>query len=209
MLIKNMNLISKFFGSTASLALLAGSISPVSAIPYSGNTTYMAGTGLIVFSATANSELAVQVERNSTTAKLVGACGEVKISASAVGTGKIGLTNPDNTVTELDFATLPLGTLPSCVGNTLSESVPNQYFKTNRGEVILTGLTAKSLPVRVSKMSNQIVKINACGFGTIKAGASKIAISGGTPILTSTLSAAGPLPLCVKDISYVPFSWMP
>ena len=58
-------------------------------------------------------------------------------------------------------------------------------------------------------MSNQIVKINACGFGTIKAGASKIAISGGTPILTSTLAAAGPVPLCVKDISYVPFAWMP
>jgi hypothetical protein len=204
-----MKLISKLFGSTASLALLAGSISPATAIPYSGNTTYMAGTGLIVFSATANTELAVQVERNSTTAKLVGACGEVRISASSVGTGKITLTNADNTATELNFATLPLGTLPSCVGNTLSESVPNAFFKTNRGEVVLTGLTVKSLPITVSKMSNQIVKINACGFGTIKAGATKIAIAGGTPILTSTLAAAGPLPLCVKDISYVPFAWMP
>jgi hypothetical protein len=198
----------------AAIAALALISTPALAIPYQTATVYKTsidGVDQVIFSATANTRVAVSIEnqvRNS--GRIVGTCGEIKISSS---TGDYsGLTVDDVSV---DSSTLPALTLPSCVSGAFAESRPSN-FKTPTGQVVIVGKTPGSA-VKVNLPSDVIryVTINGCGFGVLKATSSSPVPSSfkvGTVSYTfSGLTASPGVPLCRSSngvyTGYVPSGW--
>jgi hypothetical protein len=200
--------------SVLAIAALAFISTPALAIPYQGATVYkttIEGIDQIVFSATANTRVAVSIEnqvRNS--GRIVGTCGEIKISSS---TGDYsGLQVDDASV---DSSTLSVMTLPSCVSGAFAESRPSN-FKTPTGQVIIVGKTPGSA-AKVNLPSDVIryVTINGCGFGILKATTSSPIPAnfkvGTDPYIFSSLTTSPGVPLCRSSngvyTGYVPSGW--
>jgi translation initiation factor IF-1 len=198
-------------GAVAALTFISA---PALAIPYQSATVYKTsidGIDQIIFSATANTRVAVSIEnqvRNS--GRIAGTCGEVKISSS---TGDYsGLTVDD---TAVDSTALSVLTLPSCVSGTFAEA-RTANFKTPTGQIVVVGKTPGSA-VKVNLPSDVIryVTINGCGFGILKATTSSpipASFKVGTVSYTfSGLTTSPGVPLCRSSngvyTGYVPSGW--
>ncbi|PHJ59018.1 hypothetical protein VF14_13705 [Nostoc linckia z18] len=195
---------------------IASSVFPAAAIPYNSATVYKAmdnGNTVVVFSATPGSRVSVNLGSvPKSTARIAGACGEVRISVPSSG----DFTGLEVDGSGIDAANLPVQTLPSCVNGAFSEPRPDN-FKTPSGQVVIVGLnpgaaTAISLPTA----STRSVTINACGFGTLKptstSGPLPDSFSVGTTNYTlATLPDATNAPYCRTvngtPYGYVPASW--
>lgn len=201
------------------LSLSAASIAPANAIPYGTNTVYKAnvttsaGTATYVYiSSTPNGRVQVALgSTERTQARVVGACGEVRIPVPT--NGSFAGLKVDGTA--IDVSTLPVQTLPTCVSGSFSEP-RTANFKTANGQVVIIGKTANSaatvtLPVEV----NRNVTINGCGFGVLRPSSGStlpatINVSG-TDYTLASLPDAGKPPICQtsngQSFGYVPQSW--
>jgi hypothetical protein len=195
---------------TIPLVAIALSASKAEAIQYNGNTVYRATedtTQLAVFSGTAGSTLSINAgQTEKITSKIVDSCGTIRVTANADGTFT-GLKIDNVTI---NTATLPIQTLPSCVGGTLSEA-RTANFKTPTNQVVIVGKTA-GLSVAISNpaINTKNVKINACGFGILKSPPMNFAI-GETQYTTANLPDATSAPY-LKTINgspacYTPATW--
>jgi hypothetical protein len=194
-----------------------GSIPQANAIPYNGNSIYKVGSGsdtAVYFSATAGSTVSVDLGLLSKiSSKIVGSCGEVRITSSSLGTTPT-ITVDGSTVT---IASLPTQLLPTCSGGTFAESRPSN-FKTSTGDVVIVGKTAGSaIALDIPKSTTKQVKINACGFGTLKNSSSftipsTFSVNGSAVNLASLAAPTNP-PFCrttgSTSYGYVPAEWIP
>jgi hypothetical protein len=202
------------FIATAALGALFTPLTAF-AIPYNSATVYKGMDGtyqVVVFSGTPGSKITVSLGSVAkTTAKIVGSCGEVRISPPASGT----FTGLKVDGTAIDASTLPSNTLPACNSGTFAEP-RTANFKTPNNEVVVVGKTVGSaVSIELPQPSAKTVTVNACGFGQIKATATTplpATFSVGTTDYTvSSLPDAGKPPLCrtANGIStgYVPSTW--
>ncbi|MBC1237576.1 hypothetical protein [Nostoc sp. 2RC] len=196
-------------------AAIASSISPAFAIPYASNTVYKVvkeGVTTVYISATANSRVQLElgsVERS--TARIVGACGEVRISVPSSGTFT-GL-KVDGVAILAD--SLPSQLMPSCVSGAFSESRP-ENFRTPNGQVVVVGKTpGAAVAIALPNESTRNISVNGCGFAVLRSTTStplpdtfKFA---STDYTVSSLPDAGEPPVCRTSngvsTGYVPSSW--
>lgn len=167
---------SGVMAAVAAISAIASSISPASAIPYNSSTVYKAtetgtyGSRTVVFiSGTPSSRVQVKLGASDrASARIAGACGEVRISAPSSGSFE-GLKVDD---TDVDASSLPVQTLPSCINGSFSEE-RSANFKTPAGQVVVVGKTAGSaVKIALPTESTRNVSINACGFGILRPSAS-------------------------------------
>ncbi|GAX45779.1 hypothetical protein NIES4075_68000 [Tolypothrix sp. NIES-4075] len=200
--------------SAGAIAALAFISTPALAIPYQGATVYKASVGgvdQIIFSATANTRVAVSIENQTrNTGRIAGSCGEVKISSS---TGDYGGLEVDDT--PVDSSTLPVFNLPSCVSGAFAEP-RTANFKTSTGQVVIVGKTPGSaVKVNLPSDVTRYVTINGCGFGILKATSSSpipASFKVGTESYTfSALTTSPGVPICRSSngvyTGYVPSGW--
>lgn len=168
--IRSLLLASTLLSSALAAALPLGiaSIAPASAIQYNTSTVYKATDGgytVVVFSASAGSKIQVNLGNVSKpTAKIVGACGEIKLSVPSSGS----FTGLKVDGTSVDASTLSTQTLPSCVNGTFAEARTSN-FKTPSGQVVIVGKTpGTAASVELPQPTIKTVSINACGFGVLK-----------------------------------------
>ncbi|MBD2778662.1 hypothetical protein ICL16_43120 [Iningainema sp. BLCCT55] len=196
---------------------ICSSVAPASAIKYNNNSVYKAtdnGNTVVVFSASAGSKIQVNLGTQSKpTAKIVGACGELKISVPSTGSFE-GL-KVDGTA--VDASTLPTQTLPSCVSGSFAEPRPNN-FKTPSGQVIIVGKTANTAAsIELPQASTKSISVNACGFGVLKASSGQMLPAtfkvDATEYTVASLPDATVAPYCrtIQGVSsgYVPAAWNP
>lgn len=195
-----------------SVGAIASSVAPASAIPYNGNDVYKVtenGQTTVYISGTANATATVAlgyVDRFSS--RVAGACGEIRLSASSVGmTPTIGVAG-----TSVTLASLPSQLLPACTNGSFAEA-RSANFKTPAGDIVIVGQTPGSaVLLNVPKDTNRSVKINACGFGTLRNSTSfsipaTFSVNGSSKTLSSLPSAMN-APRCTSGVGYVPASWM-
>uniref|UniRef100_A0A0C1NIB4 Uncharacterized protein n=1 Tax=Tolypothrix bouteillei VB521301 TaxID=1479485 RepID=A0A0C1NIB4_9CYAN len=200
--------------ATAALSTLIATTETALAIPYNSATVYkgMDTFQVIVFSGTPGSKITVSLGSVAkTTAKIVGSCGEVRISPPASGV----FTGLKVDGTAIDASALPSNTLPACNNGVFLEP-RSANFKTPNNEVVIVNKTAGSaVSIELPQPSARTVTVNGCGFGQIKATATTPLPStfsiGNTNYTVSSLPDAGKPPLCrtANGIStgYVPASW--
>ncbi|MUG92737.1 hypothetical protein F7734_09865 [Scytonema sp. UIC 10036] len=199
----------------STIAATASITAPAMAIPFGSNTVYKGVDGLyqvVVFSGTPGSKITVSLGSvPKTTAKIVGSCGEVRISPPASG----AFTGLKVDGTAVDASTLPSNTLPACSNGAFAEP-RTANFKTPNNEVVIVGKTAgTAISIELPQPSAKTVTVNACGFGQIKATATTPLPStfsvGTTNYTVSSLPDASKPPLCrtANGIStgYVPSTW--
>ncbi len=204
------------FGFIAT-AVLGTLFAPLTAfaIPYNSATVYKGMDGLyqvVVFSGTPGSKITVSLGSVAkTTAKIVGSCGEVKISPPASGTFT-GLKVDGSAV---DASALSSQTLPACSNGTFAEP-RTANFKTPNNEVVIVGKTAgTAISIELPQPSAKTVTVNGCGFGQIKATATTPLPStfsvGTTNYTVSSLPDASKPPLCRTSngvsTGYIPSTW--
>jgi hypothetical protein len=207
-----MKRVKSIFALVLGLSAIASSISPASAIPYNGNDVYKVtenGQTSVYISGTANGTATVAlgyVDRFSS--RVAGACGEIRLSASSVGmTPTIQVAG--STVT---LSSLPSQLLPSCTNGVFAEA-RTQNFKTPAGDIVIVGQTPGSaVLINVPKDTNKSVKINNCGFGTLRNSTSfsipaTFSVNGSSKTLSSLPSAMNS-PRCTSGVGYVPASWL-
>ena len=181
---------------------------PSLAIPYNGNTVYRGtdrGAFVTVFSGTANSVISVGLKNNNPIGRIVGSCGELRISANALG------AIPPNTIsvngTSIDISNLPTYTTPACVGGSFVDPVPTN-FKTPNGGLVLGGRTAgTAVTLLIERDVPRSVLINACGFGILRSAPATFNYNG-TSRTYATLPDAGKAPRCINDQAFVPQEWL-
>ena len=196
----------------AGLGAIASSGLPAAAIQFGSADVYRVGSGssaIVYFHGTPSTSVIANIGYVSKfSSKLAGKCGEIVLSSSSVGTTptvKVGST----TVT---IASLPTQLLPTCTSGSFAES-RTANFKTPDGKVVLVGNTASSsATIDIPKAINKTVKINACGFGTLK-GTDSAPLStsfkvGSTNYTVATLPDAGAAPKCTSGVAYVPALWL-
>ncbi|MCZ2203001.1 hypothetical protein [Cylindrospermopsis raciborskii] len=184
------------------------SISPTVAIPYNGNTVYRGsdrGEFVTIFSGTPNSVISVGLKNNRPISRVVGSCGEIRISANALG------AIPPNTITvngtSIDISTFPTYTTPACIGGSFADPVPTN-FKTPNGGVVLGGRTAgTAVTLLIERDIPRSVLINACGFGILKSAPPTFNYNG-TSRTYATLPNANKAPKCINDQAFVPQEWL-
>lgn len=198
-----------------SIGAIASSIAPAAAIPYGASTVYKAIDGtntVVVFSATAGSRVQVNLgTQPKPSAKLAGACGEVRISSPS--TGSFSGLKVDGVA--VDAATLITQTLPSCTSGTFAEP-RSANFKTPNNQVIIVGKTVGSaVSVELPQATTRSVTVNACGFGVLRPATGQTLPASfsvdATSYTLASLPNAGNAPLCrtANGISsgYVPSTW--
>lgn len=197
------------------IGAIVTSMSPASAVPYKGDTVYKVvkdGVTSIYISSTANSRVQVDlgsVERS--TARIVGACGEVRISVPSSGTFT-GL-KVDGTAISAD--SLPSQVMPSCVNGAFSEP-RTENFRTPNGQVVIVNKTpGAAVAIVLPNEATRNISVNACGFAVLRATTStalpdNFSISG-TAYTTASLQDAGDAPICRtsngESTVYIPGSW--
>ncbi|AFZ27216.1 hypothetical protein Cylst_5177 [Cylindrospermum stagnale PCC 7417] len=203
----------------ALLGIVGGAIAlsaPVMALPYGTNTVYKtvsdSNVTTVYISAAANSR--VQVDMGSadrSTARIVGACGELRISIPSSGSFE-GL-KVDGTA--IDASTLPTQILPACNGGTFVEP-RSANFKTPNGQVVIVGKNPNSaVAITLPTETTRNVSINGCGFGILRAASGSSLPStfeiGTNSYTLATLPDAGEPPVCrtTNGVStgYVPSGW--
>lgn len=199
-------------GLVAAIASL-GFIPQADAIPYQSNTVYktvVGGETTVYISGTANGTASVALGYvDKFSSRIAGGCGEIRLTSTTVGmTPTIQVAG--STVT---LASLPTQLLPTCTSGSFAEPRPSN-FKTAAGEVVIVGQTpAAAVLLNIPKDTSRNVKINACGFGTLKNSTSfsipsTFKVNGVSKVLSS-LPNAGDGPRCTSGVGYVPASWVP
>ncbi|MCC5668425.1 hypothetical protein LC653_32380 [Nostoc sp. CHAB 5784] len=198
--------------ATAALSAIASSIFPAAALKYGSADVYRVGSGsssVIYFHGTASSSISADIGYVSkVSSKLAGACGEIVLSSSTVGTSPTLKVNS----TTVTIASLPTQLLPTCTSGSFAEA-RSANFKTPDGKVVLVGNTAgTSATLDVPKATVKTVKINACGFGSFKGSDSAPLPTtfkvGSTTYTVASLPNAMDAPKCTSGVGYVPASWL-
>lgn len=197
------------------VAAIACSIAPASAIPYGSNTVYKttdSGNTTVYISATPNSRVQVELGTiDRSTARIAGACGEVRISIPSSGSFA-GLKVDGQAI---DASALPTQTLPACNSGSFVEARAAN-FKTPNGQVVIVGKTPGSgVAISLPNEATRNVTINSCGFGTLRNSSTLTLPSSfqinGTSYTLSSLPDAGEPPVCRtsngNSTGYVPSSW--
>ncbi|GBE95740.1 hypothetical protein [Nostoc cycadae] len=206
---------NKLVAIVLGVGAIASSISPASAVPYKGSNVYKVvkeGVTSIYISSTANSRVQVDlgsVERS--TARIVGACGEVRISVPNSGS----FTGLKVDGASISADSLPSQVMPSCVNGTFSEPRPDN-FRTPNGQVVIVNKTpGAAVAIALPNEATRNLSVNACGFAILRATTStalpdSFSISG-TDYTTASLQDAGDAPICRtsggESTVYVPGSW--
>ncbi|MBD2773200.1 hypothetical protein ICL16_14265 [Iningainema sp. BLCCT55] len=198
-------------------AYAVASTKPVLAIKYNNNSVYKAtdgGNTVVIFSASPGSKVQVNLgSQSKPSAKIVGACGEIKISVPSSGS----FTGLKVDGTAVDTASLATQTLPSCVNGTFAEPRSNN-FKTPSGQVVIVGKTANTAAsIELPQPTTKSVSVNACGFGVLKASTGQTLPAtfnvDTTEYTLASLPDAQVPPYCrtIQGVSsgYVPAVWTP
>lgn len=205
---------------TAGLSLIGIAIAPLfpleaNAIQYQNNSVYKVtenGQTTVYISGTPNGTALIDlgfVDRFSS--RVAGACGEIRLSATTVGSAPaIQVGSPG---TSVNIATLPVQLLPNCTNGSFAES-RSANFKTPAGEVVIVGQTPGSaVLLNIPRDTERQVRINACGFGTLRNSTSfsipaNFTVNGTARALATLPTAPNP-PRCTSGIGYIPASWIP
>jgi hypothetical protein len=203
--------------SFVATAVFGTLLAPLSAfaIPYGSNTIYKAsenGKTIVVFSGTAGSKIQVGLgDVPKVTARIAGACGEVKISPPSSGSFT-GLKVDGTTV---DAASLSTQTLPSCTNGSFSEP-RSANFKTPNNDIVIVGKTPGSATsVELPQPTTKTVSINACGFGVLRPAKDQTLPNSlnanSTSYTLSSMTDASKPPICrtANGVStgYIPSTW--
>ncbi|MBW4600677.1 MAG: hypothetical protein KME29_14040 [Calothrix sp. FI2-JRJ7] len=197
------------------ISAIGSSLAPAAAIPYQGDTVYKStdrGNPVVVFSASPGSRIRVNLGSSaSTTARVAGACGELRISVPA--SGSFAGLKVDGTA--IDASTLPTQTLPSCVSGAFAET-RSANFKTPAGQIIVVGKTPNSaVSIELPQPTVATVSVNGCGFGVLRArtGSTLPATfsTDSTSYTMTALKSASAPPLCRtaggSAAAYIPANW--
>jgi hypothetical protein len=209
-------ILSLGLGLCAIASGIASSINPAAAIPYSSNTVYKtldATNGTTIYiSGTANSKSLVSLGTvDRSTARIAGACGELKISIPSSGS----FTGLKVDSMAIDASALSTQILPSCVSGTFAET-RSANFKTPNGQVVIVGkIPGAAIAITLPTDATKNVSINGCGFGFFRASSgSTLPTSfdiGTTTYTVASLPDAGEPPVCKTSngvsTGYVPSSW--
>ncbi len=187
-----------------------------SAISYNGNTVYKAterGVTNVYIDGVAQTKVAVDIGLvNKRSAKIVGACGEVKISRPSGNPNFSGLTV--NGV-RIDASSLPTQSLPACTNGHFAHP-RTVSFKTRGGQVILVGKTPNtSVSIALLVEQTKHITVNACGFAVLhppKGGTLPATFNIANNSYTlANLPDAGHGPVCKKTVNgyaaYTPANW--
>ncbi|TBR56849.1 hypothetical protein B4U84_27945 [Westiellopsis prolifica IICB1] len=212
---KKIQLIKSGLIATTALGAIAYNAFPAAAIPYGSNTVYKVtneGITTVYISATANSRVLVQLGSiDRSTARIAGACGELRISVPSSGSFE-GL-KVDGTA--IDASALPTQVLPACNNGTFTET-RTANFKTPNGQVVIVGKSPGSaVAITLPNTASRNVSINACGFGILRASNGSTLPDtfdiGTTSYTLASLPDAGEPPICrtTNGVSsaYIPSSW--
>lgn len=195
---------------------IASNIGSAWAIPYGTDTVYKtvdATNGTTIYiSGTANSKALVSLGTvDRSTARIAGACGELKISIPSSGS----FTGLKVDGMAIDASSLSTQILPSCVSGTFAET-RSTNFKTPNGQVVIVGKAPGSaVAITLPSDSTKNVSINGCGFGFFRAlSGSTLPTTfdiGATSYTVASLSDAGEPPVCKTtngvSTGYVPSTW--
>ena len=199
------------------IGAIASSLQPAAAVKYGANSVYKAtenGITTVYIDGTAGNKVAVDLgQLTKTTSKLAAACGDVKIS---IPKGNPSFTGLMVDGTAIDYASLPIQTLPTCTNGTFAEA-RTANFKTAKGQVVIVGKTANtSVSISVASESLRNLAINGCGTGLLRAPKGETLPAtftvNGTSYTLASLPDAGHGPVCKKSASgsyaaYTPSSW--
>lgn len=190
---------------------IASNVAPAAAIKYDQAEVYRVGSGssaVVYFHGTASSSISADIGYVSkVSSKLAGACGEIVLSGSTVGTSPTLKVNS----TTVTVSSLPTQLLPTCTSGSFAES-RSANFKTPDGKIVLIGNTAgSSATLDIPKATVKTIKINECGFGYFK-GSDSAPLPTAFKVGSTTYSVAGlpdamAAPKCSSGIGYVPASW--
>lgn len=200
-----------FFGLASAIALLGLAPREAAAIPYNGQNVYKVisnGNTIVYISGTPSGTASVAlgfIDRFSS--RVSGSCGEIRLTSTTVG------TTPTIQVagSSVTLASLPTQLLPSCTNGTFAESRPDN-FKTPAGDVIVVGQTpGTAILLNIPRNTNRTVRINACGFGTLR-NSSSFSIPAnfsvdGSNVSLATLESPSHPPVCRTGVGYKPASW--
>ncbi len=193
-------------------------LAPASAIQYNGSAVYKAtenGITTVYINGNPGSKVAVDLGQVSkTVSKLSAACGDVRISIPKGNPNFTGL-NVDGTA--IDYASLPVQTLPTCKNGTFTEA-RTANFKTPKGQVVIVGKTpSTSVSITVMADSLRSITVNQCGNALLRASKGSTLpptfTINGTSYTLASLPNAGKGPVCKKSSStgkystYIPPSW--
>lgn len=206
--------LSAFF---LSIGALASSLTPAAAIQYNSASVYKAtenGITTVYIDGTAGSKVAVDLGQVSKTiSKLPAACGDVRISIPKGNPNFTGLTVDG---TAIDYASLPVQTLPTCTNGQFSEA-RTANFKTAKGQVVIVGKSpSTSVSVTVMADSLRDIAVNGCGNALLRASKGSTLPDtftiNGTSYTLASLPDAGHGPVCKKSSTgtysaYTPSSW--
>ncbi len=206
-----------FYAFLLGIGAFAFSLQPANAVKYGANSVYKAtenGITTIYIDGTAGNKVAVDLgQLTKTTSKLAAACGDVRISIPKGNPNFTGLTVDG---TAIDYASLPVQTLPTCTNGTFSEA-RTANFKTAKGQVVIVGKTPNnSVSISVAGESLRNLAINACGTGLLRAPKGETLPATFTVNSTSytlaSLPDSGHGPVCKKSATgayttYTPSTW--
>jgi hypothetical protein len=210
-----MRKVQKLFIAAFGIAIAALNSPAAQAIPYGTENVYKVmkdGVTTVYVSATANSRVQLElgsVERS--TARIVGACGEVRISVPSSGSWD-GL-KVDGTA--IDATSLATQVLPACTNGTFAEARTSN-FKTPNGQIVIVNKSVGSgVAITLPGDATRNLSINACGFGVLRSTTSTALPNSfsmsGTNYTVSSLPDAGEPPVCRTNggvsTGYVPSSW--
>ncbi len=195
----------------------ASSLQPAAAVKYGANSVYKAtenGITTVYIDGTAGNKMAVDLGQvTKTTSKLAAACGDVKISIPKGNPSFAGL-KVDGVA--IDYASLPIQTLPTCTNGTFSEA-RTANFKTAKGQVVIVGKTPNtSVSIVLAGDSTKNLAINACGTGVLHAAKGDTLPAtftvNGTSYTLASLPDSGKGPVCKKSATgvyttYTPSTW--
>jgi hypothetical protein len=199
---------------TAGLSIVTA-IAPLSfpleanAIPFQSNTVYRAlnnGSTVVVFSGAPAGTATITVKNSSPTSRIVGACGEIRLSPAVVG--PVPLANVTVNNSQIDTSNLQTFNIPLCENGVFSPSVPTN-FRTPQGGIVLGGRTpGTAVSVIVPRDVARTITLNSCGFGILRNPGTSVNMNG-TNTQVSTLPNAGQAPRCIDNIGYVPTTFIP
>lgn len=192
-------------------------VAPAAAIQYQSNSVYKAtenGQEVVYISGAANSTVSVSLGSQARpAARLAGACGEVRISVPP--SGSFAGLEVDGTA--IDASSLPTLSIPSCLNGTFAEARPDNFRAPNGAVVIVGKNPQQAVTISLPSESSRSVRMNACGFGVLRASNGQSLPSsftiGTDSYTTSSLPNAQRGPICRNlpnnggSQGYVPANW--
>jgi hypothetical protein len=205
----------KLFVAALGIAIAVFNSPAAQAIPYNGSNVYKVvkdSTTTIYISSTANSRVRIELGSiDRSTARIAGACGEVRISVPSSGSWD-GLKIDGSSV---DASNLPTQVLPACNSGAFAEP-RTEDFKTPNGQIVIVGRDPGSaVAITLPSDATRNISINACGFGVIRPTSNTSLPDSfkmdGTDYTVANLADAGEPPVCRTNngvsTGYVPSSW--